>query len=286
MNTFELSIRGQRHRFSGPSCYSELTARQAVGILRLKGLVLQEPHYQFVALKLLYGIKFHQQRWLFDRLFLKARGLSPEDIDRTLSMGQDLLDLLLWIGEPDTRASYPVRRFRLYDFQFGTPRIWLGRLLHWRYYYGPSAGLTELSFGEFMFADQAFRAGDQAALAALLYRPRGEAFDRHSADSRTRLFRRADPALLALIEQNFMDSLQLLARYFTNVFSKSEQTATGQPVKAGSQWLQIAINMAKLDVTKIRDIEESNLYLALKVLDEQIRQAEELEQSLQKQTAR
>ncbi|QIP16822.1 hypothetical protein G8759_31355 [Spirosoma aureum] len=282
MNTIELHIRGKRHRFSGPSGWAELTAHQAVSLMRLRAQIAQRAETAFAALDLLYGLKKRHQRWVFDARFLRRKGVPEEQIVLILEQGQSLLDTLLWIGEPDKKASFPVHSFRRFDFHFGTPYIWLSRLLTRQRYVGPLAGLVEISFGEFMFADRAFRAKDLPQLAAILYRPKAETFDKHTAEHRAILFADLDPALLALISQNFADTLDFLSRHFRRVFA--EPLSTGTVSKAGKSagWLDIAINMAKLDVTKIGQIEQTNLYLALKVLDEQIRQAEELEEALAK----
>jgi hypothetical protein len=285
MNTIELYIRGKRKVFSGPSCWAELTPRQAVGVARLKASAADQPELLFAGLRLLYGMKPSHQRWLFDRLFLLRKKLSAEQIEKALLQGQSLLDTLLWLGEPDPEARFMVQRFRRLDFHYGRPGILLRRLIDFRRYYGPADAMTESSFGEFMFAEAAFSTGNRALLAAVLYRPKGEVFSRQRVDARLKRFTGLDAGLLGCIEQNYLDTKRRLQRRFPNVFPAhlSESSSTPAAPAKPTNWLEIAIGLAKLDPTKIPDIEKQNLYLVLKVLDEQIRQADELDRQLAKQ---
>ncbi|QIP14749.1 hypothetical protein G8759_20070 [Spirosoma aureum] len=289
MNTLELYIKGKLHRFSGPSSWSELSNQQAVSLMRLRAQVQTKPETLFVAIKLLYGMNHRQQQWLFDERFLRRKKLDEESILLTLDMGQQLLDSLDWIGQDDSAASFPAS-FQLYDYQFGTPRIWLKRLLHKQRYAGPKAALSSCTFAEFMFADKAFREGKLALMAAILYRPvlidapeEPQPLDRDGIEARARLFARLDAALLERIAFAYGSTLLLLQRSFGLVFpQKTESDTTAKKSKKAGNWLDVAIGMAKLDVTKVALVEKTNLYLALKVLNEQLWQAEEMERQLEK----
>jgi hypothetical protein len=289
MNTLELYIKGKLHRFSGPSCWSELSDQQAVSLMRLRAQVQKKPETLFVAIKLLYGMNHRQQQWLFDEQFLRRKKLDEDSVLLTLEMGQQLLDSLDWIGLDDSSASFPTS-FRLYDYQFGTPLVWLKRLLHKQRYAGPMAALSSCTFEEFMFADKAFREGKLALVAAILYRPvqvdtphNPQPLDRDGIEARARLFARLDTALLERIAFAYGSTLLLLQRSFGLVFpQKTESDTAAKKSKKTGNWLDVAIGMAKLDVTKVALVEKTNLYLALKVLNEQLWQAEEMERQLEK----
>ncbi|RYC69819.1 MULTISPECIES: hypothetical protein [Spirosoma] len=281
MNTIELWIKGKARLFSGPSGWAELSEQQAIQMTRVRLSIQDHQERVFVALRVLYGMKPRDQRWLFDAAFLRRQGLSPEAIDLTLSIGGQLLDTLAWIGEPDAR--FP-RRFRVYDFQFGTPRVWLGRLGNRQIFSGPAEALSDCTFEDFMFAEKAFRSNNRPLLAAVLCRPLGKgrpALDKDRVANYVSRFARLDPALLERFYFGFGSSLLVLKRHFPQVFDPPGGSSTNSGKPTSGSWLDVAINMAKLDVTKIRDIEQTNLYLALKVLNEQIRQADEMKQQLE-----
>lgn len=302
MTTIELRISGAGHahawRFSGPSGWDELSPRQAVVLMRFRERINGDLTLLFPVLELLYGLKLSQQRWLFDERFLVKKGLSGPERQHALGCGQALIDTLEWVGLSEPGDCFLVPSFRLLDFQYGSARVLLGRSLHQAYYHGPLAGLASSSFGEFMHAENAYKANNLALLAAILYRPvradaaglskdadRRQEFSADQVDDRAELFTQIDPALAQLIAHQFAASKQTLLRIFPRVFSQpadEEQTKQKKPASTSpAGWLDVAIGLAKLDVTKIALIEQTNLYLALKVLDEQIRQADEMEQQME-----
>ncbi|GAB3550519.1 hypothetical protein [Spirosoma fluminis] len=295
MNTFELAISpkrnaGYRLPFSGPSSWKELTDAQQVALMRIRNQVSTKHEVLFAALRMLYGMKKRHQRWLFDDTFLRYKGLSDEDRALTLQQGISLLDTLSWIAEDDADAVF-VKRFRRYSFQFGSPLVLVKRCFNRTLYVGPGEGLRDCTFEEFMYADKAFKDNNWPRLAAVLYRPRaaGSAeripLDTKQIEKREALFTSLDPALLERIAFSHACTLMLLQRAFRFVFPKNqsseEPTAGKSNKKSSDTWLDVAIGMAKHDVTKIPEIEKTNVYLALKVLNDQIRQAEEMDAQLE-----
>ena len=299
MNTIEIYISPKRGKPSvlhliGPSCWKELSHRQAIALTRLRTRVDAQPETLFVALRLLYRLKPRHQRWLFDVNFLRTQSVPADELPLLLEHGQNMLDTLHWIGQEDSDASF-LQCFRRYDFHYGTPRIWIKQALNRTPYQGPADGLGNSTFAEFMAADKAYRAGNLPLLAAVLYRPAeasGEriAFDDKAAKARAVLFADLEPALLDRIAFSFGCTMLNLQRIFRHVFPKkptaeevhAEKTDKTNP----GTWLDVAIGMAKFDVTKIHEIERINLYLALKVLNEQIKQADLMEAHLEKMKTR
>ncbi|RIV20523.1 hypothetical protein DYU11_20985 [Fibrisoma montanum] len=295
MNTIDLYLGNTLKRFTGPSNWSEVTAHQAIGLMRVREQVEGNFSVLFPALQLIYGMKRRDQRWLFDRAFLKRRGYEDEAIVYTVDLGNSLLETLLWVGDIDPAAEFPVPQFRLHDFKFGRPSVWLR---HRTVYAGPSAGLGTSTFAEFISAYKAYQDRNWAQLTAVLYRPVNpdalpghdvrQPFDAYSVEARATRFKQLDPALLSLVQFNFSCTMLLLQRAFKYVFPAEEEPTDQVPTKVRfgkpqkATWLDVAIGMAKLDVTKIEQIEQTNVYLALKVLNEQSRQAAELEAELEK----
>ncbi|QJD79552.1 hypothetical protein [Spirosoma rhododendri] len=283
MNTFNLWKKGRMRLYTGPSCWAELTDPQSVSMMRVRSMVLEKPECLFAVLKQLYGMSFRTQRWLFDDNYLRRKGMEPDDRELTRRMGQAMLDTLTWIGQEDDTGTFP-QRFRRFDFYFGTTRIWLRRLVNRTVYHGPAAALANCTFAEFMFADVAFQKRDWAKLAAILYRPAGtdgadprQPLDRHQVEARAEAFAQLDPALLERIVFAYGCTLVRLKSFFPLVFKAPDEADTSTTQKQNS-WLDVAINMVKLDATRVQEIEKLNLYLALKVLNAQIQQGEEMQE--------
>lgn len=298
MTRFELTINGRRLSFSGPSKWALLSPAQAVALMRFREQVRANPAVIFPALQLLYGFKQRHMQWLFDERFLRRKGLSEADRELALGYGQAIIDTIRWTGETEPNGEFLVPHFRVLDFHFGSLSVLAKRTIYHQLYYAPATDLENCSFGEFMRAEQSYQAGDLVGLTAVLYRPTPTKLRNGTAEDilvgmdtlemkrRESLFARLEPALLSLIAMQYVACQWELQRCFPHVFLKKEtleerndQKSAG---KKGGTWLDVAINMAKLDVTKVGEIERVNVYLALKTLDEQIRQADELEAELGK----
>ena len=302
MQTLQLQIttrdgRRARLNYTGPENWGEVSPRQAVGIFRFRSLVDQRSESLFPALKLLYGMKPRHMRWLFDADLLRRQGMTEQeaslgsgdvfvltDRELTLQLGQKLIDTVRWVGLTDPGTDFIVRSFRRFDYRYGTPGVLIGRIGQRTRYYAPADALGDCTFEEFITADKAYHDGDLVLLAATLYRPRSqgkrEVFRLESAKARAKVFARLEPALLRLIAAQFQATLEYLQRCFRYVFP--EYQSSGKKSGKPGTWLDVAIGMAKLDATKIGAIEQLNLYLALKVLNEQCRQAEEMEKQIEK----
>lgn len=292
MNNFQLSLGRKRIRFGGPASWAELSNHQRVGLMRFRSVVSRQggdylPSEIFPVLTLLYGLKPRLMRYFFDEWFLRRQGYDAPTVSHALELGQQLLDTLSWIGQDDEQATFP-NGFRRLDHHYGSVRVLCQRCWHVAFFEGPGDGLDTSTFAEFMLAERAYRTRNIPLLAAVLYRPRAKGakpgadrrtpLDLNDVDSRAQQLQALDPALLEAIALGFSHTMLLLQRMFTHLFPRQLPASSA---KAGS-WFDLAINMAKLDATKMQQIEQLNLYLALKVLDEQMRQAQELEAEIEK----
>ncbi|MCX6216491.1 hypothetical protein [Spirosoma sp.] len=300
MTTIDLTIatpagRPRSWRFEGPSGWDKLSPAQAVALMRFRYRVAGEPQTIFPVLALIYGFTKEHQRWLFDERFLRRKNIPEETRFQALQYGQALIDSIRWIGESQPGPSFLVSQFSQFSYRYGTPRVLLRRLFDRQRYYAPREGLSSSTFEEFMYAEKAYKDKNFALLTAILYRPATSEkqktgdirlpLDKHTVEKRAKRFERLEPALIALVVAHYEACQQNLQRAFPRVFPKQlilEGQQPPKPQKNAGNWLDVALGLAKLDVTKISQIEQTNLYLALKVLDEQIRQADELEKELEK----
>ena len=265
MNTLRLRIGRTTRHFTGPSAWSELTPPQARGVMRLVACIDTRPEAIFAALTLLYRMRLWQLRWLFDAPFLLGKGLPQTDVDLTLNMGGELLETLRWIGQPDTTATFllPKIRSRPWWQPGGTKLL------------APDAGLGNLSFGEFITADQHYRQHNACALTATLYttarpgQPR-PALSPHAIARRARALP-TDPVRDALTRQSFENCLRLFQRRFPAVFPKPNPQ---RKPPAPSSWVDVSLAMVALDPTRVAQLEGVNVWLALKSLNSQIEAAD------------
>ncbi|OIN59815.1 hypothetical protein [Arsenicibacter rosenii] len=281
MHTINLKTPDYDLFFTGPSAWHELSAGQRIALMRLRERLSDAPESIFPALTLLFGMKRRHLRWFFDERWLRYKGFDPEEISLLLQQGQSLLELVSFVMRPDEKAGF-LPRFSRYSYRFGTPAVLIGRLFRRQVWCGPAPAMTDATFGELMFADRAYRAADNATLTAILYRPakngvRGP-FDPDGADKRAAIFRSLDPAIHAAVRHSFESTIAVLARAFPHVFSPAE----GEKNQPSAGWLDVALSMAKYDPTRIREYEQTNLYLTLRALDMQLRADQQQQKELEK----
>lgn len=300
MINLEVWVNNKRRIYHGPTSWDELTPHQAVGLIRVRALLSKsspldgQPTVLFTAIRLLYGIKLTVQRWLFDKRLLFGEGYSDDDITVTLALGQTLLDGLKWIVTENPGAAFLLPSLRFGDFKFGSLSVIFSRFRLRLRYMAPAEALATSTFAEFIEAEKAYSDGDYARLTAILYRPEErrkwtldarKPLDDKSLQIRAALFTRLDPAVVQLIVLHYEATRRFLQSCFPHVFPQMQSDADRQKNASGN-WLDVAIGMAKLDVTKIDQIEKTNLYLALKVLNEQLKQAQQMQDQLDKMKAR
>jgi hypothetical protein len=244
------------HRFSGPGAWSDLTPkwyRQWVRWQR-KGA----PHVGLYALL---------------RIWYKLK--------------KKHLDLL----DDDQRA---VLVDTLFSFLSERPSHWMQpRLRVWlRRYRGPGDRLQHLTFGEFMFAESA-RSGigetptneQMAELAAALYRPyqagaQGErsALDKGAFDRQIKRFSYLSTDTLQGVLINYYGCHDQLVARFENLYPKTKTESSEE----GGSWLDVGLNLARQTgaLGTFNQLEQTNVYLVLSVLDSVMREQAELKENM------
>lgn len=196
------------------------------------------------------------------------------------------------------------------NFLFETPKFerWFIKTLPGsalKKFYGPGDGLDNITFNELMHADQALdkyaKSNNQrylAELAAVLYRPAQSFEDYFNTGDRRAPFNVNHTAVRAdLIEEHISgDTLQairlnyvacraVLAGYFTNLFPAADpDELQKEKPAANANWLDLAIQLARKEpaLGDLHDIERDNAYLVCRVLDQVIKEYNELEAEREK----
>lgn len=165
-------------------------------------------------------------------------------------------------------------------FTNARPRKWMlphlqnplaGRL------YGPGSALEHLTFGEFMAAETARQQEDTAMLGAVLYAPAGKRrFDPAAIERRLGRFTRQHKADLNSILINYLGCMDALAERFRFVFRP------GNGEGAAGSWLDIGLSLARQTnaLGTYTDLESTNIYLVLPVLDAILKEQAELEKKM------
>ncbi|RYC69748.1 hypothetical protein [Spirosoma sordidisoli] len=249
-----------QHTFRGPASWDELTPRHFLQLLNWRVKLGGEPAGRWVLLQLWYGIRYRHTRLL-------------DDDQRAW-----LISYLDFLDERPERWMLPCLRVRL------------------RRYIGPGDGLQHLTFAEFMHAEAARKRyeadgqpADLAELVAALYRPKARFFETAGDGARTLFDRRtldtqtADMATLPGAVQlgvlmNYMGCLDRFPDQFEYLFKPSDQGG-----QEGGSWLDVGISLARQTgaLGTFAQLEQSNLYLVLTMLDALMKENEQLKAKLQ-----
>ncbi len=149
--------------------------------------------------------------------------------------------------------------------------------------------LHSLTFEDFILAES-YVESDLAKLCTILYNHRlwcgwarrgwiiGE--KQASTEKLTNALRREEfNTVRNLVAWNYAGMLNNLHRIFIHVFEKPKSDPELQmlPMAPPSTWLDAALNFADNDPIKFRALEKENLYVALKMIDNRIKQNKEIE---------
>lgn len=237
--------------------------------------------------------------------------------ERNPSAKWGLIPLLYAIPVKVMEQLNPVQRVELLgvtDFLYDSSKlpykqliqkipVQIGNALTLHTLYGPGDGLKNLTFGEFMAAElklESFNKGDDPAaideFCGILYRisdrQSKKKTDKRIAFSEPLIARYAEkvanlpvPIKTAIMLQ-YHGAKKLFPRLYKYVFPQPSEEETGddaqkKATKSSSMtWLNAAISMANNDVTKIAQIEATTLHLTLKVLNDTIKENQDLQRKL------
>lgn len=250
MNTLRIG----KKRFTGPSCWEEITPRHYLQLLNWRIRLGSNPAGKWTLLRLWYGIRYRHVWRLTDE------------------QRMDLAALLDFVEERPERWMLPAISLR-------------GKA-----YRGPGDGLEYLNFGEFMHGQAArdrFTSGgtmtDLAELLASLYQPRAF-FWQASGENRRRLFdMRRHPDQIRVMAHapesvsmgillNFEGCLDRFPDQFPHLFSQHAESA------GAGTWLDVGLSLARQTgaLGTFAQIEQTNLFLVLTTLDALMKENEEL----------
>ncbi|KAB7728132.1 hypothetical protein F5984_20515 [Rudanella paleaurantiibacter] len=181
-----------------------------------------------------------------------------------------------WLDEEQRLAL-----LALIDFTRERPNVWMVPRVRigWRFYYGPGHRLEHLTFGEFMAAEAARTAENRALLAAALYSDQTKrTFNPARIGSLERRMSREDETLLESVLVNYLGCLDYLASRFRHVFRPGDGSG------GGGTWLDIGLNLARQTsaLGSFQQLEQTNLYLALPVLESLLKEQDELEKRMKR----
>jgi hypothetical protein len=165
---------------------------------------------------------------------------------------------------------------------------------------GPTDRLGNLSFGELMFADLAVSEYQKTKnvavldkLIVILYREKNNDLYEQSGDYREKFNKNLVAQRLKDLGEiaeekrqavliNYIGCRELMSKSFKNVFP--ERKTEEAPAASKETWLDVAIQLARKEkaLGTIKEVEETNAWLVLKVLDKVIQESEELQAELDK----
>lgn len=267
----EISIRNRRKgsikTFTGAGCWAELSKEQFMAVINSKLLITDLFEQAIVMAKIVFDIPVEMVKSLTT---VQAHSLAG-----TMQF--------LYSGSLELEAWHLPKIFRT-----GKQAL-----------IGPSDTLGNITFGELMFADLALRkykaTNDEKFLNQLicvLYRVGDKENYRLTGDEREPFNKNlleqqvADLGHIAEVKKqailvNYIGCREVMSKSFAYVFPKKEET---NATPSNETWLDVAIQLARKDnaLGNIAEVEKTNAWLVLKVLDKVIKESEDLQAEMDK----
>ncbi len=272
MRTIKIILGEKEKVYTGPSTWSEVPAEMALKLFNLVKGSSTKKHMLLVVPMLLYKIPYSVLKIFFEARIAARKyqaGADNENYESLSLMGLEILDSCKWVYSENPPSNWLLKHFNV----------------NGQYLDVCSDRLTDLTFGEFIFTET-FIATDHAKLCAVLYRkrswwPRGgrrgefilEDIDKYAAKLTDEKFN----DVKSFVAWNYSGMMQHLKASFPQVFTEtSGTTSAAAPVRV-SAWMDTALAFCDNDSLKFHAFEKENLYVALKMLNNRIKQNKELE---------
>lgn len=283
MRRIQIIIGDKEHVFTGPTSYSEVKNDMIFRLMRLIKDSNKKPSLLLLVPQVIYSIPNDIMQVFLDAKKIARRGKayitdSDEDPDSLILLFEQLLKTCEWVLTTSAPTNW------LYN------KVKVGNNM----LFAPKDKLADLTFGEFFFTEQYARE-DPAKLCALLYRtkrwpswtgvknqPR-QAFELSEVIRKAALFEGDKQAeFRSYVQWNYSGMVEHLASIFKHAFQKPTGDPGSNPVPSSSPWLDAALSMSEGNPVTFEKFEKTNLFLALKILDNRIKANKELEAAYKK----
>lgn len=283
MRRLQIIIGDKEHVFTGPTSYSEVKDEMILRLMRLIKDSKSKPSLLLMIPQIVYNIPMNIMQIFLDAKRISRRGKtyitdSDEDPDSLILLFEQLLKTCEWALTTGAPTNW------LFD------KVKIGNNM----FFAPKNKLADLTFGEFFFTEQYARE-DPAKLCALLYRtkkwpswtgvknqPRKK-FDLQEVISNSRYFQgEKQEEFRTYVQWNYSGMVDHLAAIFPNAFQKSTAELGSVQGSGSSPWLDAALSMSEGNPVTFEKFEQTNVFLALKILDNRIKSNKELEAAYKK----
>lgn len=276
MRSIKIIIAGKEKEFIGPSTWSEVPQEMSLKLFSLVKVALTKKHLLYAVPMLVYKIPVKIMNIFIDARIAARKyraGTDNEDPETLVLMGEEILDSVRWVYSEEPPSDWLLKRIELNG-------KWMDAC---------ASRLHGMTFGEFIFTE-AFAERDHAKLAAVIYRKRSwwprngkrgpfvhDDIERFAKILREEKFN----TVRSLIAWNYAGMLKHLHKTFPNVFQKPGEN--DPPAQPGiSPWMQSALTFTDNDSSKFHALEKEDLYIALQMISNRIKQNKELADSYKK----
>jgi len=267
MRSIQIIIDQATHSFTGPSTWPEVGPEMALKLFNLVKAASTKKHLLYAVPMLLYKIPYKTMKVFFDTRIAarKYKGVDPTTL---VLLGEQLLETCNWVYNEEPPVTWLLKHINV-----------KGKKLD-----AVADKLHSLTFEEFILTES-YVESDLAKLCAVLYREKISSEEQSGYD----VSRREEAANLLggkglntvrnLVAWNYAGMVKNLHRVFTHVFEKPTIDPELQmllPPPPKTSWLDAALDFADNDPIKFHALEKENLYMALKMIDNRIKQNKEI----------
>lgn len=271
MRTITIILGTKENTYTGPSTWSEVDPQMALKLFNLVKVALTKKHLLYAVPMLLYKIPYKTMGIFFDARIAARRYKAvdnDENPDSLVLLGEQILDSCKWVYSEEPPVTFVLKHINV-----------KGKTLE-----AVADRLHSLTFEDFILAES-YVESDLAKLCAILYRETNTSEKQsppdgsHKNEIANLLRGEGLNTVRNLVAWNYAGMVKNLHRVFTHVFEKPRIDPELQivlPPPPKTSWLDAALDFADNDPIKFHALEKENLYMALKMIDNRIKQNKEI----------
>lgn len=264
MNNITILINKKKLSYEGPASYDECTSVQYQQLIRLRQRLVLDAHAQFLILRLVYDIPERYVQYFFDKDAMRILGVTDEEEqDYLTAQGVALLQTCDWVFTGEMPSKWIIKQAYIRN----------GSTV-----YGPADQLTDLTFEDFMFAELYYTQRNFGKLMAVLFRLIHRPTKSRLLLNPDRIANHAEgfSNMTSWMQEAVYFNYEGCRRYLAGCFKHVFRISSEKNTEAGT-WLDVAIGMAGDDPRKFNDLKKENMYIVLKMLDNNLAQIEKIQ---------
>lgn len=276
MDSIQFKTSSGYKTYSGASSWDELGSKKLfLRLFKLSRIAVDAPFARFMAGKILFKVPGRYLKALFgDPRRLEDEQTLTSNSDLSILLGLQFMAHISWVWEKMPKRTWYFPSMRIFG----------------RKYESISDGLSEMTFGQFMFVERYFEqctdenakyAENLRLFLACLYRPQGSGFNHKDIERIAWWMRFVPSTRKEAILFNYTGLREHLCVRFPEIFPKPDPNDKTVKKKGSSDWIDVALSLAGKDIEMFHAYENDDVWLVLKIIKNVILDAKAHQEALE-----